>query len=190
MGELFEAIRMPNDAWNYEQYGETRCPGQHDRPKGRFMTPDKLIDLIGRLRRIHSVGDYALAMRAPVPVNPDGPEAADQLTVLMERVRVLEEENGALVHDLKRVMERENNFLNELERIKGRSSLIGYPACLEEPSRAIAANKRGSHPHSAEVDKVWTTYKGQAKACILAFLEESAQRQKAEARAALTGEKG
>ena len=53
--------------------------------------------------------------------------------------------------------------------------------CLEVCARAIAANKRGKKPNDPEIDRIWNSYRGQAKACILAFLEESAQRQKAEA---------
>jgi hypothetical protein len=59
-------------------------------------------------------------------------------------------------------------------------SAQGLDFCLEVCARAIAANKRGKRPNDPEIDKIWATYKGQAKACILAFLEESAQRQRAE----------
>lgn len=58
--------------------------------------------------------------------------------------------------------------------------IVGYPECLEGPARAIAATKRGCKPGSPEIDRVWHTYVGQARACIIAFLEDSAQRQKAE----------
>jgi hypothetical protein len=50
----------------------------------------------------------------------------------------------------------------------------GRAPYLEAPARAIAAVKRGKKPDDPEIDRVWPTYVGQAKACVLAFLEESA----------------
>ena len=52
---------------------------------------------------------------------------------------------------------------------------------LEGPARAIAANKRGLPASHPVIDRVWTAYIGQARACILAFIEESAVYRKAQA---------
>ena len=50
---------------------------------------------------------------------------------------------------------------------------------LEASARAIAAVKRGLKPSDTKIDAVWTTYVGQAKAAILAFIEEVAGKEKA-----------
>lgn len=41
---------------------------------------------------------------------------------------------------------------------------------IEAASRAIAASKRGGSPNAPEIDTVWRSYMGQAKAAIAAYL--------------------
>ena len=42
---------------------------------------------------------------------------------------------------------------------------------IEASARAIAASKRGLSPSDAEIDRVWTSYVGQARAAIIAWFE-------------------
>lgn len=41
---------------------------------------------------------------------------------------------------------------------------------IEAAARAIAASKRGYRPDAPEIDAVWRSYMGQAKAAIAAYL--------------------
>lgn len=42
------------------------------------------------------------------------------------------------------------------------------PSALERAARAIASNKRGLPPHATEIDRIWTSYCGQARAALSA----------------------
>ena len=46
-------------------------------------------------------------------------------------------------------------------------------AQIEAAARAIAASKRGSSPGTPEIDAVWRSYMGQAKAAISAYLSHA-----------------